>query len=138
MRWKALGLVLVLISTGSALALAPRAQAQGQGPADVSINVTCPQDLSNGQLIVRVNPWIYVVPQSGEARFRLTTNRPSENEITIEAKDGGEWPYPNRQETGPSVVTFTGMTGGAGDYLYNIVISCDGEQVIIDPRMRVE
>lgn len=136
LRWKALGLVLVLVVAGSALVLAP--QAQGQAPVDVTVNVTCPQDLSNGQLIVRVNPWIYTRASGADATFRLQTNRPQENQITIEAKGSSAWPYPSRQETGPNVVTFTGMTGGVGDYDYNIVISCDGEQVIIDPRMRVE
>ena len=134
LRLKALGLVLVLLTAGSALALAP----QGQAPVDVTVNVTCPQDLANGQLIVRVNPWVYTRAPGADATFRLITNRPNENQITIEAKESSAWPYPSRQETGPNVVTFSGMNGGAGDYYYNIVISCDGEQVIIDPRMKVE
>jgi hypothetical protein len=139
---KALAVALVLASAGAALVIAPLAQGQGlgqgQGGADVTINVTCPQDLSSGQLTVRVRPWVYTRAQGEDATFRLQTNRPQENEIRIEAKESSAWPYPSRQLTGPSVVTFTGMDGGAGDYQYNIVISCDGEQVIIDPRMRVE
>jgi len=134
LRWKALGLVIVLVSAGSALALAP----QGQGPVDVTVNVTCPQDLSNGNLIVRVNPWLYSRSPGEDATFRLVTNRPADNEITIEAKESSAWPYPSRQESGPNVVTFTGMNGGVGDYSYNIVIKCGDEEVIIDPRMRVE
>jgi hypothetical protein len=134
LRWKALALVLVLISAGSALALVP----QGAGPVDVTVNVTCPQDLTDGNLSVRVNPWVYTRAQGADATFRLQTNRPQENQITIEAKDSSAWPYPSPQQTGPNVVTFTGMNGGPGDYQYNIIISCDGEQVVIDPRMRVE
>jgi hypothetical protein len=134
LRWKALAFILVLISAGSALAVAP----QGQGPVDVTVNVTCPQDLTNGNLVVMVNPWIYTRAQGEDATFRLQTNRPQENQITIEAKEGSDWPYPSRQQTGPNVVTFTGMNGGPGDYAYNIVISCAGDQVVIDPRMRVE
>jgi hypothetical protein len=131
-------LVLVLVAAGSALSLAAQGQEGGQPPVDVTVNVTCPQDLSSGQLIVRVNPWVYTRAPGADATFRLLTNRPAENQITIEAKESSAWPYPSRQETGPNVVTFTGMNGGAGDYYYNIVISCDGEQVIIDPRMKVE
>jgi hypothetical protein len=139
LRWKALGLVLVLFSAGSALALAPQGQGQGQGPVDVTVNVTCPQDLSTGQLIVRVNPWVYNRAQGEDATFRLITNRPAQNQITIEAKESSAWPYPSRQETGNNVVTFTGMNGGpSDDYFYNIVISCGDEQVIIDPRMKVK
>jgi len=134
LRWKVLAVVLVLISAGSALALVP----QGQGPADVTVQVVCPQDLNTGQLIVRVRPWIYQRTQGEDSTWRLATNRPQENEITIEAKDGSAWPYAETQKSGPSSVVFTDMTGGTGDYDYNIIIYCDGERVVIDPRMKVE
>lgn len=134
MRSKALAVLLVLISAGSALALAPPVQ----GPADVTVQVVCPQDLNTGQLIVRVRPWIYERNQGEDSTWRLATNRPNENEITIEAKDGTPWPYAERTKSGASSVVFTEMTGGTGDYNYNIIISCDGEQVIIDPRMKVK
>ena len=134
MRWKALAVVLVLIEsgneTGSDICLC--------GPADVTVNVPCPQNLATGQLTVRVTPWLYVRAQGEDATFRLITNRPQENQITIQAKESSDWPYPDRQQSNSNIVLFTGMNGGPGDYQYDIVISCDGEQVVIDPRMKVE
>jgi len=111
---------------------------KAKGKKHVLVHAVCPNS-EGGPLQITVNPWTAFLDQGDDTVWKLQTNRPQDNTIKIEAKAESDWPYPDRELSGETEVTFERMKGNAkgDDYLYNITLYCGTDKVVIDPRVRV-
>jgi len=106
-----------------------------QAPPSVKIDVKCPA--AGGRLEVTIDPWLYVLEQGQEADWVLTTNDP-DDEIEISAR-GNRWPYPDRRHSGKGRALGRNMKPNArGSYSYAVTVHCGADEVLIDPKMKVE
>lgn len=110
--------------------------ASAQGKKEVVITAKCPKN-GNGPFNFHMNPWDVEVLQDEPTEWKLNTNSRDTN-IVIEAKDGSDWPYTERRKEGKGRAEAIQMKPNAeGVYEYNIIIYCEDQKIVIDPRIKV-
>jgi hypothetical protein len=102
----------------------------------VKINITCKGgDQPAG---ASVKPQTVDVDQDQNIVWRLQINNSNRNDLTIEPKKPGLWPYEADKHTGQGEAkTLKMKPDAAGTYEYKIRYKCDDTDYLIDPRVRV-
>lgn len=105
-------------------------------PKDVKITITCKG--GGHQASAKVKPETVQVEQGQNIIWKLIINNSNNNELTIEPKQEGKWPYEAAKHTGKGEAKTVKMKpDAAGDYYYKIRYKCDDKDYLIDPRVRV-
>ncbi len=136
-------MLMVLLIAGIALAASARGMASetlGAGRPEVQatqrINVVL---LCNaGQVGIQVNPYRRGLATNDTAEW----SRPPGSNVTFTIEPVGNFPWALSNggvSDGNGMVTGTPPTGGVanGTYSYTVRFTCDGDEVVLDPRMRV-
>lgn len=124
----------VVLVTAMTVFLAPAFAAQE--PKTVKINITCKSERQQAK--AKVDPETVTVAQDQNITWKLHINNSNRNELTIEPKQAGHWPFEAVKHTGKGEVKTMKMKPNAqGTYDYKIRYSCNEINHLIDPRVRV-
>jgi hypothetical protein len=105
-------------------------------PKTVKIGITCKGGSQPASASVK--PETVTVEQDQNIIWKLKINNSNRNDLTIEPKEAGKWPFEADKHTGQGEVKTVKMKpDAAGDYLYKIRYKCDDTDYLIDPRVRV-
>jgi len=105
-------------------------------PKTVKINITCKG--GGHQASAKVKPETVDVDQDQNIIWKLHINNSNKNDLTIEPKQEGHWPFEAAKHTGKGEVKTLKMKADAvGVYDYKIRYKCDDRDYLIDPRVRV-
>ena len=130
---------LALAVAGTAFAMsAPRTgpemlQNQNPGPNGIIVVLTC----NNNNVGIRVNPYRRTLDADDTATWRSVGNYQGQYSII---PDGTfPWTLSNGGNSDNGQVTGTPPSGGVpdGTYSYSVSFVCNGETVVLDPRMQV-
>ena len=107
----------------------------------VTVSLSCPENLETEPVLISVHPWVAVIELGDEIEWDLVLPQGSSDDyIEIEVKKDGKWPFDQKKIKNKKKVK-SGQTNGKAKkgeyYSYNIIVACDDEAVIIDPRVRV-
>lgn len=105
----------------------------------VNVIMTCPQSLENETvaLSVTVAPWLRTAVPGDTISWNLVVagGGNGDSGITVSSSD---WPLQNPSYSGQGGVDVTVPDDATlGDSSYEITLSCNDTQVVIDPGMRV-
>jgi hypothetical protein len=126
----ALALAVVVVSVA-----APTVAAEEK---TVEVTVDC-RSGKKGPGAVTVDPWLLWLKKNDDTTWNLGNGEHADKRIVVEAKPGQQWPYREKSHEGTNgQASARGMTDfPLGDFRYNIRFYCDGEEFVIDPRVRV-
>jgi len=101
----------------------------------VKVTVTCRSE-GKGPGSVTVDPWLLWLEPGDDTTWNLGN---ADEKIVVEPKKDRRWPYVERKHEGLDGKAYArGMTTfPLGDFRYNIRFYCNGEEFVIDPRVRV-
>lgn len=114
---------------------APQAAAKEE---KVTVDVTChTEDPGPGK--VTVDPWLLYIDEGDTVRWKLKITHSDQNSIVVAPKSLSRWPFEQVEAAGQGDETLArGWKGEKGtDYDYNITVSCNDYEFVIDPRVRV-
>ncbi len=136
-------LPLTLLIAGTAVAasvrgLAPETLEAGpprvQATQPINVILTCN---AGGQVGIRVNPFRHHLGRDDTATWQRVGGY--NGNFEIEPVDNFPWTLSNGGTSQGGEVTGTAPSGGVGDgtYYYKVKFMCDGDEVVLDPRMDV-
>jgi len=103
----------------------------------VQVSASCPS--GSAPFDSEVTPWVLEIAQDDDTEWELTISGSDDDTIIVEAKKRGHWPYKkDKYKAKKKVKNEKKMKKDAkGDYSYNVIVNCGGEEFVIDPRVKV-
>ena len=132
-------LVLTVIAPMLAVWMPSAAPAQEPTFGEVTVEVTCPADLDTGTVEIRITPWVATVAQGEDLEWTLTISGSDNDDIDVQPKSPSKWPYKKPHKPKKNKKQWKDMKPNqqGKEFFYNITVSCGGETVVIDPRVKV-
>lgn len=114
---------------------APQAAAKEE---KVKVYVICHEgDPGPGK--VTVDPWLLYIDEGDTVRWQLHITHSDQNSIVVAPKNISKWPFEETKGAAEGEEALgSGWKGKKGtNYDYNITVSCNAYEFVIDPRVRV-
>jgi hypothetical protein len=105
----------------------------------VNVTVTCRSGDRGGPGSVTIDPWLLWLRPGDDTTWNLGNGDSGDKKIVVEPKKDQRWPYEERKHEGLDGKAYArGMTAfPLGDFRYDIKFYCNGEEFVVDPRVRV-